>query len=184
MRRGLILGYIKGQTSTFIIFGHYMWGAVLGLDFLAVGGESRGSVFAVSRSRKGSEAGGEAAGGKGCSSSSAEPRPLCPSLDLTRTLISEQIMKSLSYSLWLRRETKSLERGQSRAKQDWGAAGPVPRIKYCTGLATPLLLPCCSLEAATSLPPSWFRWPGQESMGDGSPRVSQEILVYSGVGLL
>lgn len=105
-------------------------------------------------------------------------------IDLTRTLISEQIMKSLSYSLWLRRETKSLERGQSRAKQDWGAAGPVPRIKYCTGLATPLLLPCCSLEAATSLPPSWFRWPGQESMGDGSPRVSQEILVYSGVGLL
>lgn len=42
---------------------------------------------------------------------------------------------------------------------------------------------CCShcslVRLSRSLLPSWFRWPGQERMGDGE---AQEMLVYSQVG--
>lgn len=105
---------------------------------MAVGGAEPGCGSAVSRSRR------------GCSSSLAVPHSLCPSLDLKPALISEQIMKFLSYPLWLRREARFSERGQSRAKQDRGVA----ILNHVTGLTAPLLLPYCSLGAATSLPPS------------------------------
>lgn len=36
-----------------------------------------------------------------------------------------------------------------------------------------------SLVSVSSLLPSWFRWPGQERMGD---QEAQEMLVYNWVG--
>lgn len=58
-------------------------------------GESQGKGSAVSKSRKGPEAVGEAAGGRGCSSSPSVPPPRGgPSLDL----ISRLITKSLTLS--------------------------------------------------------------------------------------
>jgi hypothetical protein len=46
-------------------------------------------------------------------------------------------MKSLSHLLWLEREAKPSERGQARAKQNWGVAGLFKESCIVTGLASP-----------------------------------------------
>lgn len=51
----------------------------------------------------------------------ASPRACAPSLDLTQTPISKQIMKSLSHPSWLWGEAGSSERVQSWTRRDWGA---------------------------------------------------------------
>lgn len=132
-------------------------------------------MAAASRSRRGPAAVREAAGGRG-HSSAAVPHSLRPSLDLTltRTIISKLIMKSLSHSLWLRREARASERGQFRAKQDWGAARPVVRILYyyrpCTPFAASLLLTWGGHQPPTLLVP--LAGPGEDGGWEslGGPR--------------
>lgn len=101
---------------------------------------------------------------------------LRPSLDLTRTLISEQMMKSLFLPFVVEERDQVSREGQFRARQDRGVAGPVLRIVYCSQGSYRL---CCSPtapRAATSLPLSWFRWPGQERLEMGVPGGPRRFL--------